>query len=495
MNNIGLGNNPIFTLLLLGGIPHEYLILLIVFEPIIQTIYKKFISGLNLFDRYVKLEIGRDFIEYIYIINHLQKNKLLQYPFIEYTGSFRKNTIRDHHDITYIFEGNPIFITFGNKIINQPILDGNATKPKQEQIIILKAKNMKIIEKYIKVCRDFDKTISKNYTHIWMNNTKSLSKIKITKTFGNIYIHPDTRDKLVNDLQSFIKNKKQYKEHGIPYKRGYMFYGVPGCGKSSTVYAISHLLRRSVYMIKISNMNNLMKIMIGIPKNSIVVIEEIDRLNIANSIYVPKDRKTLETEYGKNYRVSNQTIKNIIGDIVSEEHKINDDDYSIVLAIKNTIENIIKYDDFSDKFYSFFKIIPKYTPNLINKYNINHIYNKSDNSTDNSDNKTLMELMESFDGYNYLHGCIVIITTNHPEKINPVLIRPGRIDMHINFVEADRNLIINIFTDYFKDVLSKKIKKDLSKFSGKMIQANVINNIVLPNINNYTAAVNALLSS
>lgn len=507
MNNIGLGNNPIFTLLLLGGIPHEYLVMLIVLEPIIQAIYKKITSRFSLFDRYVKLEIESEITDYSRIINYLQKHKLIQYPVIEYSGSFHKNIIRDHHDITYNFEGNRIIIAFGNKTNNRHNPNGQTIQV-QEQIIILKAKNIAIIEKYIKFCRNFNMTLAKRYSYIYANNTiVSSCIIRIMKTFDNIYIHPDIRNRLVNDLQSFIKNKKRYEEHGIPYKRGYMFYGVPGCGKSSCVYAISHLLKRSVYMIKINSNISLMKTMRGIPKNSIVVIEEIDRLNVVNSTLVPKNRKMLEVEYGKKYNVSDETIKNIIKELVSEKGMLNDHEliimhgiFKIVTCSKEGGENNIEesetnYDDFPSMIYDLFGIVAKYKPNLINKYNISHIYNTSNNSSDNSDNNILVELMEAFDGYNHLHGCIVIITTNNPEKINPVLIRPGRIDMRFNFVEADRDLIMNIFTDYFKDIPLKKIKRDLSKFSGKMIQANVINNIILPNINNYTGAINALLSS
>ena len=45
---------------------------------------------------------------------------------------------------------------------------------------------------------------------------------------------------------------------------------------------------------------------------------------------------------------------------------------------------------------------------------------------------TLSCLLNCFDGLYDSEGRIIIITTNHPEKLDPALIRPGRIDYTIN---------------------------------------------------------------
>lgn len=505
MNNIGFGSNPLFALLLLGGIPHEYLVILLVLEPIIKAIYSKISKRLNFFDRYVRLEIQQGYSVYSNIVTYLQKNNMLKYPLIEYTGSLTSTlegcNIKDHPEITCNFDNNHIIIIFVNKTVSTNSTNGN-TSQQEKQIIILKAKNDIIIEKFIKHCSNFCKTLKKCRVLV-SKGDKPICEydMQINKTFDNIYIHPDIRNNLVNDLQTFIKNKKYYKERGIPYKRGYMFYGVPGCGKSSTVYAISKLMHRSLHFIKINGSNDLLSTIRRIPKNSIVVIEEIDRLNISNTKYVLKDRETLNRQYG-GYNID----INIIVDILEGLDSVGDldsDDLTIIGEVGLITDSFIRdnktgeieqyFDDHLDKkFHYFFEIILKHKPALIEKCNIKHIY-KSDDSN-NSNSSILVDLMEVFDGYHYLHGCIIIITTNHPEKINPVLIRPGRIDMRINFVEADRDLIINIFTDYYKDVSPKKIKKDLSKFSEKMIQANIINNIILPNANNYNNAIKQLFS-
>ena len=62
--------------------------------------------------------------------------------------------------------------------------------------------------------------------------------------------------------------------------------------------------------------------------------------------------------------------------------------------------------------------------------------------------KTIDSLLEIFDGYNYLPGAIVIITTNHIDAIDPAIIRPGRMDHKFFFDYAlpeTVNDILNFF--------------------------------------------------
>lgn len=42
-----------------------------------------------------------------------------------------------------------------------------------------------------------------------------------------------------DDVREFIDNPKWYMERGIPYRRGYLLYGPPGCGKSSFIMALA----------------------------------------------------------------------------------------------------------------------------------------------------------------------------------------------------------------------------------------------------------------
>ena len=41
--------------------------------------------------------------------------------------------------------------------------------------------------------------------------------------------------------------------HGIPWRRGYLFYGPPGSGKTSLVTALAGRLHKSIYVINLSS--------------------------------------------------------------------------------------------------------------------------------------------------------------------------------------------------------------------------------------------------
>lgn len=68
--------------------------------------------------------------------------------------------------------------------------------------------------------------------------------------------------------------------------------------------------------------------------------------------------------------------------------------------------------------------------------------------SDKSDNKLLSKYLKLFDGEFLPENMIVIITTNHIDKLDEAVKRTGRFDLQLNFEKADRDLaekmVINI---------------------------------------------------
>lgn len=63
-------------------------------------------------------------------------------------------------------------------------------------------------------------------------------------------------------------------------------------------------------------------------------------------------------------------------------------------------------------------------------------------------------LLNAIDGVASHEGRILILTTNHPEKLDPALIRPGRVDMKIHFTLAGKDAIGGLFERMFEDYSS-----------------------------------------
>ena len=65
------------------------------------------------------------------------------------------------------------------------------------------------------------------------------------------------------------------------------------------------------------------------------------------------------------------------------------------------------------------------------------------------DNLTMDDLLNLWDGIRENTGRIMIITTNHYEKLDPALIRPGRIDMAIKLDNASLSSIAEMYEHYY----------------------------------------------
>jgi len=71
-------------------------------------------------------------------------------------------------------------------------------------------------------------------------------------------------------------------------------------------------------------------------------------------------------------------------------------------------------------------------------------------SNDNSSGRlSLSALLNIIDGVSSHEGRVLVMTTNHIEKLDEALIRPGRVDMTVKFDLADTDIIITIFRAIF----------------------------------------------
>ncbi len=75
---------------------------------------------------------------------------------------------------------------------------------------------------------------------------------KTSRTIDSVVLPASTKDKIIQDLDAF-SNKEAcefYTSHGIPYKRSYLFYGVPGAGKTSLLTALAGKYHRNLCLLQ-----------------------------------------------------------------------------------------------------------------------------------------------------------------------------------------------------------------------------------------------------
>jgi len=64
----------------------------------------------------------------------------------------------------------------------------------------------------------------------------------------------------------------------------------------------------------------------------------------------------------------------------------------------------------------------------------------------------LSDILNALDGITSIHGRILIATTNHFEKLDTALIRPGRFDLHVEIGYADEGVVQQFFDNYYPGV-------------------------------------------
>ena len=62
---------------------------------------------------------------------------------------------------------------------------------------------------------------------------------------------------------------------------------------------------------------------------------------------------------------------------------------------------------------------------------------------------SMSTLLNCLDGVNATEGRVIFMTTNHPERLDPALIRPGRIDLHLELPNATEEQIMGMFNKFY----------------------------------------------
>eukprot|EP00283_Hemiselmis_rufescens_P009118 CAMPEP_0173419316 /NCGR_PEP_ID=MMETSP1357-20121228/1203_1 /TAXON_ID=77926 /ORGANISM="Hemiselmis rufescens, Strain PCC563" /LENGTH=444 /DNA_ID=CAMNT_0014381941 /DNA_START=73 /DNA_END=1403 /DNA_ORIENTATION=- len=108
---------------------------------------------------------------------------------------------------------------------------------------------------------------------------------KAARSLPSVVLPQTIKDKLVADLDQFLTpaTYKFYVEHGIPYKRSFLFYGEPGAGKTSLIQALAGKYRRNLCIMQPTsdpkfNDDSLADAIKDAPPRSVIVLEDVDAL-------------------------------------------------------------------------------------------------------------------------------------------------------------------------------------------------------------------------
>jgi SpoVK/Ycf46/Vps4 family AAA+-type ATPase len=128
----------------------------------------------------------------------------------------------------------------------------------------------------------------KNKLHVYMRKNKSngfnhqLSQNK--REIDTVFLENKLKNSVINDIEKFINSKEDYIKFGQSYKRNYLFYGPPGSGKTSFIYALASKFDFKIFIINITPdltndvFINLIQNIESKKHSSILILEDIDSL-------------------------------------------------------------------------------------------------------------------------------------------------------------------------------------------------------------------------
>lgn len=376
------------------------------------------------------------------IVNNITKNNLsrcLEYINIENNGkiySDEKKIQTNKSDITMDFMvsnyenekiGDDIYIeTFKNEVA-ESIKFGSKTFRITLRLITYK-KNVQYLQDYVNSCvieykkKIQDSTKNKIYHWIYQGmkrdkpnfSTSVLSDLndesqKNYETFDTLFFKE--KDKIIKDIKR-LHDVEYYKKTGLKRKKGYVFYGPPGCGKTSCVTAMANYDKRHVIEVPMSRVKTNKE------------IEEIFNLSTIGEVDFTKEQIIILFD---EIDINNDKLKSRQKD--SEN-------------TKKQISKKIDYDsedDFDDDNYE-------------------DMDKKKKGRSLIEDELNLGNMLSRLDGIGNYNGLIIVATTNIIKNLDEALYRHQRLNP-IKFNYADYSDVIKMTEKYYDKELNEEQKE------------------------------------
>jgi len=209
----------------------------------------------------------------------------------------------------------------------------------------------------------------------------TLEKDEHQKCRSTLLTSTDIISEILKDVSKFFESEALYRANNVPYRRGYLFHGKPGTGKSSLAHVLASELQKDLYSVNLSAArginsycyDNLAITLNAIPRGSIVVFEDID-------VAFP-DRNNIVIE------PRDQDKRNVGAQV------------------------------------------------------------------------TMSEFLNAIDGSYAPEGSIFLFTTNHLEKLDPAMIRGGRVDVCLRFGNSNKLAIRGLCNKF----LGEKTPEDVDR--------------------------------
>ena len=222
-------------------------------------------------------------------------------------------------------------------------------------------------------------------------NWKRVGSVSPRKTFDGLFF--DQKETLINILRRFKTQTLYPANVPMANKLGILLYGPPGTGKTGTISAIANMLGRHVRVVDFSKIQSRedLDTMLNPDqyKSNMYVFDEFDCiLDVITDR--PASVQTENTDWGT-----------LLLSATGDERK------AILEAMKARQSKPVPID--------------------------------------------LGYLLQKLDGLESAEDRIIVATTNHPEKLHPALVRPGRFDLKLCLGNCSTPMYVDIISMFYEN--------------------------------------------
>lgn len=341
-----------------------------------------------------------------------------RYNFGEIESSVPPQYVPSFGRHVFWFQRRPLFFSLEQpKPVGGVMMMMNSGSDRDEpQNIVLSClgRSPALIKEFLMTCKRFDAETSRFKTTIRRSGPTSnanwqRSLERPSRPLHTVYMDDAVKRELLRDVAEFIDpaTPRFYARRGIPHRRGLLFWGPPGTGKTSMAFALAGHFGFDLYVAGLSepfmSEAKLTELFARLPARCIILLEDVDSAGLQKRDL--KDLTKASTTASSTNNKENNDASKPAEDAQQPKVRIREDTRQILPGATVT--------------------------------------------TKVAEGITLAGLLNAIDGVASQEGRILIMTSNDPEKLDTALVRPGRIDMQVHFGRASRRNVRAIFATMF----------------------------------------------
>lgn len=152
-----------------------------------------------------------------------------------------------------------------------------------------------------------------------------------SRPMDTVILDPEQKKLIINDMNEYLHplSPKWYAQRGIPYRRGYLFHGPPGTGKTSLSFALAGIFGLGIYVISLQEPTltegDLMQLFNSLPRRCIVLLEDVDAAGLIRDQEGDLEAKKGRIKAKQNKDGQNEAKKEKINGQV----KLRDEDFTL----------------------------------------------------------------------------------------------------------------------------------------------------------------------